>query len=103
MTSLEELINRPVPFLGRPLLSFGRKRSGGGSDIRPGATFRRNVKRNWIEIATVLRVASDAQGIEHVTYDLTILRNKVNVHPTPERRMLNLTSFRKLFQDLAPA
>ena len=102
MTSLEEFINRPVPFLGRPLLSLGRKRAG-GSDVRPGTTFRRDVKRNWVEIATVLRVATDPQGIEHVTYDLTILRNKDNVHPTPERRMLNMTSFRQLFRELAQA
>ena len=102
MTSLEEFINRPVPFLGRPLLSFGRKQAN-GSEVRPGTTFRRDVKRNWVEIATVLRVASDAQGIQHVTYDLTILRNKVNVHPTPERRMLNMTSFRQLFRELAQA
>lgn len=100
MTRLEEFINRPVPFLGRPVLSLSRRQGQGHStEIKPGVAYRRNVKRNWVEIAKVLRVATDAQGIEHVTYDLTIERNKVNAHPSPERRMLNMRSFRQLFRE----
>ena len=100
MTRLEDFINRPVPFLGRPMLALKRAaRSSKSAQIRPGGVYRRDVKRNWVEIAEVLRIATDAQGIEHVTYDLTIQRNKGSGHPTPERRMLNMRSFRELFRE----
>ena len=100
MTRLEDFINRPLPFLGRPVLSLNRgPRARASGDVRPGVTYRRNVKRNWVEIAKVLRVACDAQGIEHVTYDLTIERKKVNARPSAERRVLSLSSFRELYRE----
>lgn len=100
MTRLEDFINRPMPFLGWPMLALKRVAgSAKATQIQPGAVYRRDVKRNWVEIAEVLRVATDAQGIEHVTYDLTIQCNKVAGHRTPERRMLNMRSFQELFRD----
>lgn len=72
------------------------------TEVRPGGRYRRDLE-GWSEIAEVLAIVPDAQGIDHVTYNLTIERSTVSPAVTRDRRMLNLESFRELFRDLAQA
>ena len=98
MTRLEQIIGRPVPFLHRSI-PFVTRRGESLASVQPGEVYRRQVNRTWVEIARVLRTAVDEQGIEHVTFDLTIERSKVAAGAIAEQRMLNLRSFRELFTE----
>ena len=72
-------------------------------EVRPGSTFRRSGPGNWVETAKVCNVAVDPLGIPHVTYDLMIERNQLRLDMIPDRRTLNLRSFRDHFPEVVEA
>lgn len=63
--------------------------------VRQGAVFRREGPAGAVEIARVLDVVPDPQGISHVHYAYQVAKNDRRI--VDERRTLNLETFHKAF------
>ena len=69
------------------------KPSAPDPQIRTGAVYRRSTTPHLVEIAEVIDVYSDSQGIPHVRYNVKLKHDQEKIAAFPERRILNLKTF----------
>lgn len=63
------------------------------AQVKEGAIYRRSTSPNLVEIAKVIDVYSDSQGIPHVRYEVKLKHHQDKISAFPERRILNLKTF----------
>ncbi len=80
----------------------GRGRVEGATHVEPGASYRATQPQGTAEIARVLAVADDGQGIPHVRYDMEVQRAGTAERPWRERRTLTLDAFRDRYCEALP-
>ena len=78
------------------------KRAGKLEFVKYGSVFHRNKSGNLIEKARVIGMGTDAFGIAHVRYEVSISRRNIPVSYFDSSRTLALSAFAEAYKNRIP-